>query len=142
MCPTASADEMLYYYCRYWDETKDAGKFSSSPIFDPVLGFGGSGSGSGNCLTNGPFVNLTVNIGPGFTTVPRCVNRRITDFLSAQCGQSYVDAALDHPDYLTALDGIYSGPHLYGHMALAMMVRDFVRDFLSIKSKSSNSNNN
>jgi tyrosinase len=110
----------------YWDETQDAGAFSKSAIFDPVLGFGGSGSGSGNCLTNGPFVNLTVNIGPGFTTKPRCVNRRITDFLSTQCGQSYVDAALDHDDFLDALDGIYSGPHLYGHMALAMMDGDSI----------------
>jgi tyrosinase len=112
----------IYYSSRYWDETKDAGKFSSSPIFDPVLGFGGSGSGSNSCLTDGPFVNTTVNIGPGFTTQPRCVNRKITDFLSTQCGQSYVDAALGGTTYLTALDGIYSGPHLYGHMALAMMV--------------------
>ncbi|KAK0391997.1 hypothetical protein NLU13_1495 [Sarocladium strictum] len=110
----------------YWDETQDAGAFSKSSIFDPELGFGGSGSGAANCLPNGPFVNLTVNIGPGFTTEPRCVNRRITDFLSAQCGQPYVDAALDHPDYLTALDGIYTGPHLYGHMALAMMDGDSI----------------
>lgn len=65
---------------------------------------------------------MTVNIGPGFTTQPRCVNRRITDFLSSGCGQSYVDTALSGSDYLTALDGIYSGPHLVGHMALAMMV--------------------
>jgi tyrosinase len=110
----------------YWDEPKDAGKFSASPIFDPDLGFGGSGSGSNSCLTNGPFVNMTVNIGPGFTTKPRCVNRKITDALSSQTGQSYVDAALKHDTYLTALDGIYSGPHLWGHIALAMMDGDSI----------------
>lgn len=106
----------------WWDETQDAGAFSKSAIFDPELGFGGTGSGSANCLTDGPFVNKTVNIGPGFTTAPRCVNRRITDSFSAQTGQAYVDEALSNPDYVTALDGIYSGPHLWGHIALAMMV--------------------
>jgi tyrosinase len=110
----------------YWDETKDAGAFSSSPIFDPVLGFGGTGSGANSCLTDGPFVNMTVNIGPGFTTQPRCVNRQITDALSGQTGQSYVDAALNQTTYLTALDGIYSGPHLWGHIALAMMNGDSI----------------
>ena len=78
------------------------------------------------CLTNGPFVNMTVNIGPGFTTEPRCVNRRITDSLSNLCGQSFVDAALNATTYLTALDGIYSGPHLMGHAALAMMNGDSI----------------
>jgi tyrosinase len=110
----------------YWDETKDAGNFLNSPILDPVLGFGGSSSGTNNCLTDGPFVNMTVNIGPGFTTQPRCVNRKVTDFLSAQCGQEYVDAALNHTTYLAALDGIYSGPHLTGHIALAMMNGDSI----------------
>ncbi|KAK4244190.1 hypothetical protein C7999DRAFT_35458 [Corynascus novoguineensis] len=105
----------------YWDETRDAGKFSSSVIFDPVTGFGGSGQGSGNCVPNGPFANLTVNIGPGFSFEPRCVNRRITDMFSAQTGTQYVEAALNHTNYVDALDGIYSGPHLLGHMALAMM---------------------
>ncbi|KAH7305208.1 hypothetical protein B0I35DRAFT_471667 [Stachybotrys elegans] len=110
----------------YWDETKDAGNFSSSPIFDPVVGFGGSGSGTGNCLIDGPFVNMTVNIGPGFTTQPRCVSRQVTDFLSNQCGQPYVDAALNTTTYLAALDGIYSGPHLMGHISLAMMEGDSI----------------
>jgi tyrosinase len=125
------ADACLSF--RWWDETQDAGAFSKSAIFDAELGFGGSGSGSANCLTDGPFVNKTVNIGPGFTTAPRCVNRRITDFLSAQTGQSYVDEALSYPDYVTALDGIYSGPHLYGHMALAMMVSPLHLNVMDIK---------
>jgi tyrosinase len=65
---------------------------------------------------------MTVNIGPGFTTQPRCVNRKITDFLSAQTGTSYVNTAVSKKTYAEALDTIYSGPHLYGHMALSMMV--------------------
>lgn len=107
----------------YWDETRDAGKFSSSPVFSATTGVGGSGKGAQNCVMDGPFANLTVNIGPGFKSQPRCVNRKITDGLSSQCGTSYVTKAVSGATYSTALDAIYSGPHLYGHMALSMMVR-------------------
>lgn len=69
MCFMVFVDEMLYYYCRYWDEIKDVGKFFSSLIFDFVFGFGGSGLGLGNCFMNGFFVNLIVNIGFGFIIV-------------------------------------------------------------------------
>ncbi|KAK4177133.1 hypothetical protein QBC36DRAFT_372443 [Triangularia setosa] len=110
----------------YWDETRDAGKFSTSPVFDPVTGFGGSGKGSKNCIADGPFTNLTVNIGPGFKSQPRCVNRRITNALSTQCGATYVAAAISGTAYSQALDAIYSGPHLIGHMALAMMDGDSI----------------
>jgi tyrosinase len=41
---------------------------------------------------------------------------------SSQCGTSFVTAALNHTTYESVLDGIYSGPHLMGHIALAMMV--------------------
>ncbi|KAK0726292.1 hypothetical protein B0T21DRAFT_421608 [Apiosordaria backusii] len=110
----------------YWDETRDAGKFSSSPVFDPATGFGGSGKGPQNCVADGPFVNLTVNIGPGFKSQPRCVNRRITNALSNQCGATQVAAATSGSTYTQALDAIYSGPHLLGHMALAMMDGDSI----------------
>jgi tyrosinase len=108
---------------RYWDETRDASKFSASPVFDPNLGFGGTGSGTGACLQNGPFKNMTVNIGPGFTTKPRCVNRQITDFLGSLTNQAAVTKALTPKTYEEAWVAIYNGPHLGGHMALSMMVR-------------------
>jgi hypothetical protein len=53
----------------YWDEERDAGKFSSSEVFDPELGFG---EGSGGCIKDGPFKDYVVgNIespGCGITT--------------------------------------------------------------------------
>ncbi len=45
---------------RYWDETRDAGSFSKSPLFDKTYGFGGSGTGSQNCVPDGPYANLYV----------------------------------------------------------------------------------
>ena len=106
----------------YWDEPRDAGKFSKSPVFDKVLGFGGSGKGAQSCVQDGPFANLVVNIGPGFKSQARCLNRKITDFLSTSVGTSQVTAAISGATYQKALDAIYSGPHLQGHMALSMMV--------------------
>lgn len=64
-----------------------------------------------------------VNIGPGFKNQPRCINRKITDFLSTQCGASYVKSAIAPNNYNDAAKAIYMGPHLLGHEALAMMVR-------------------
>jgi len=106
----------------YWDETRDAGKFSKSPIFDKVTGFGGSGVGAQSCVMDGPFANVTVMIGPGFKTQARCVNRKITDFFSSSCGASQVKTAISGTTYAQMLDAVYSGPHLLGHMALSMMV--------------------
>jgi tyrosinase len=106
----------------YWDETRDAGKFASAPVFDSVLGFGGNGQGAKSCVPNGPFSNFSVNIGPGFKSEPRCVNRKITNALSGSCGKKQVQAALNNPTYEKAWVAIYNGPHLYGHMALSMMV--------------------
>ncbi|KAK4159275.1 hypothetical protein QBC43DRAFT_272821 [Cladorrhinum sp. PSN259] len=104
----------------WWNEPLDAGNFMNSPLLDPVNGFGGDGTGPGNC-TGAPFAGLTVNIGPGFTNQPRCVNRKINDFFSGLTNQTYVDDAISKPDYASAWLAIYMGPHLFGHIALAMM---------------------
>jgi len=65
---------------------------------------------------------MTVNIGAGFQTNSRCVNRKITDALSSGCSPAQVASAISGANYTTAWLAIYMGPHLYGHMALAMMV--------------------
>ncbi|KAL2172359.1 hypothetical protein VTG60DRAFT_6198 [Thermothelomyces hinnuleus] len=69
--------------------------------------------GAATACLDGPFANLTGNVGPGFTSEPRCVNRVISNGPSTQTGTAYVEAALDHSDYAGALDGIYLGPHLF-----------------------------
>ncbi|KAI1343105.1 hypothetical protein F5Y15DRAFT_429071 [Xylariaceae sp. FL0016] len=110
----------------YWDEPRDAGNFTSSSVFDPILGFGRGGSGAKACVPDGPFANMTVNIGPGFTSTPRCVNRRVTNVISKYCGESQVATALNHTAYAEVWPAIYSGPHLTGHMALSMMNGDSI----------------
>ncbi|KAH7390635.1 hypothetical protein BKA66DRAFT_459432 [Pyrenochaeta sp. MPI-SDFR-AT-0127] len=88
----------------YWDWTLDGGslaKFSSSPVFDTVTGFGGNGEyvpgnfsnpqqelfvgapwdlpdrTGGGCISDGPFKDWIVKLGPGtnINPGPHCVRR-------------------------------------------------------------------
>jgi tyrosinase len=98
---TALIDECDYKGAQpYWDWTLDTPEFgrhfNESPVFDPVLGFGGNSmSGSvpdlpfgsmpnmsdpmvGNCISDGPFAGLTSSLGPGFAleqSNPHCLVR-------------------------------------------------------------------
>jgi hypothetical protein len=125
-CPLGGQAADISETTRYWDETRDAGSFSKSVLFDATYGFGSGGTGSNPCVPNGPFYNMTVNIGQGFSDNPRCVNRQITDFLSTQTGASYVKSAIAPTNYNDAARAIYMGPHLMGHEALAMMNGDSI----------------
>lgn len=53
----------------YWDWTRDAGpNVVNSPIFDPVTGFGGTGTNitERSPIATGPFVNFTVMVYAGY----------------------------------------------------------------------------
>lgn len=63
---------------------------SASPVFDPVLGFGGIGQGTAKCVQDGPFKNFTINIGLEFTSQSRCVYCHISNAF----GGSYSAAAV------------------------------------------------
>ena len=72
----------------YWDWTidADANTVPTSPVWDPVTGFGGNGANTGNstkgfqkCVTNGPYANVTLHIGTSdiFSNedIPHCLVR-------------------------------------------------------------------
>ncbi len=40
----------------YWAEERDAGKFRSSVLLDPIYGFGGDGKGANRMPLHRPFV--------------------------------------------------------------------------------------
>jgi len=109
----------------YWQEQRDAGKFRSSIVLDPVYGFGGDGSGRGGCITTGPFMNYTNSLGPGYQVTDHCIDRKIDETMSRFTGQSYVDACLAKPDFATAWPCIenYPGPHSGGHAGVGGQVR-------------------
>ncbi|KAF2491927.1 Di-copper centre-containing protein [Lophium mytilinum] len=89
----------------YWDWTKDATEalFPYAPVFDATYGFGGNGpfidssndpdvflhipgKTGGGCVLDGPFLNWTVNMGPGFSTAynPRCMTRDLSPSFASQ----------------------------------------------------------
>ncbi|PVH90493.1 Di-copper centre-containing protein, partial [Periconia macrospinosa] len=102
-------------YQPYWQEQLDAGKFSQSILFDPVSGFGGDGSGRGNCITTGPFANYTNSIGPGYQITNHCIDRRINNQISGGSSQAQVNRCLQQTSFATAWSCIEASPHVGGH---------------------------
>lgn len=102
-------------YQPYWYEQKDAGNFTSSEIFDTVYGFGGDGSGTGKCITNGPFANYTNHLGPSYQITDHCINRAISNMASKGSAQTEVDKCLAQTTWSSAWNCIESVPHSGGH---------------------------
>ncbi|KAJ7888176.1 tyrosinase, partial [Mycena olivaceomarginata] len=90
----------------YWDWSQDVAaghSLAESPVFDPVYGFGGNGAdipdyngifgnnspkarvgwvtpgAGGGCVTDGPFAEFMLSVGPGFNITDRCLTRAIND---------------------------------------------------------------
>ncbi|KAK5657254.1 hypothetical protein OQA88_3313 [Cercophora sp. LCS_1] len=99
----------------YWDEPRDAGKFSTSDVLDPIVGFGGNGVGTRGCIVDGPFANYTNNLGPGYFTGPHCINRFVNDTVSLMSSQSYVDACLEKETFVEFWPCLEGAPHSGGH---------------------------
>ena len=106
----------------YWQEQIDAGKFSQSVIFDTTYGFGGDGSGRGNCISTGPFANYTNHIGPGYQVTNHCIDRRINNQISSGSSQSNVNQCLQQTSFATAWNCIEGMPHAGGHAGVGGQV--------------------
>jgi hypothetical protein len=106
----------------YWQEQLDAGKFSSSIIFSPTTGFGGDGSGRGNCITTGPFANYTNHLGPGYQITDHCIDRKISNSISAGSSQAEVNKCLAMGTFAQAWPCIEAQPHGGGHAGVGAQV--------------------
>ncbi|KAH8813801.1 hypothetical protein DL96DRAFT_1698650 [Flagelloscypha sp. PMI_526] len=102
----------------YWNETKDAGVFTKSALLQANdLSFGGDGVASNsNCVSTGPFANLTIHVGPGSQITSHCLNRAISDRSSQSVGQSYVNTCMTKTTFADAWpcienDGLHPGGH-------------------------------
>jgi tyrosinase len=80
-----------------------------------VYGFGGNGRGSSGCISDGPFVNYTNHIGPGYTYTDHCIDRKLDDTTSKMSAQKEVDICLAKADWLNAWACIEEAPHRGGH---------------------------
>lgn len=107
-------------YQPYWEEALDMGALASSVLFDPVTGFGGQG---GECIDDGPFSNLTINLSYNYTSLEffadnRCVSRSFDDDSFLLGNQSNIDACFDSDDGIVALDCYFGNPHGGGHLGV------------------------
>ncbi|KAI5803525.1 hypothetical protein DFH27DRAFT_524926 [Peziza echinospora] len=100
----------------YWDEARDAGKFSLSSIFDPETGFGGSGDKNNkNCISDGPFKDYTLVMGPGYENTTHCLERSLNNTASLMSEQRNVDACMKHTEFSAAWPCLEDLPHRGGH---------------------------
>jgi len=106
----------------WFDETRYAGRFAQSSIFSST--WFGSVNVGGQCVTDGAFANLAINIGPGQTNQLHCLARNNDDSRTSNCNQAYVDqcnSASDYPSMATCAEG---GPHAWGHNGIGSVMQD------------------
>jgi tyrosinase len=136
----------------YWDWSLDAelDSLKTSPVFDPVTGFGGDGVNvtdsvipglNGRCVIDGPFAGLSVNFGKGpppnntIKAEKRCLNRVLNDWTIKRMGwDKAVVPLLNYSTYDQfqnrinyGEDGYGSGLHPNGHSAVGGEVSAFLR---------------
>lgn len=105
----------------YWDWTLDtpADKWASSPVFDPVTGFGGNGAfvagdpsnpfevpgrTGGGCVQDGPFAGIAdfVHLGPmnSVTYNPQCLKRDFSPYFAGRyLAKNQTQLTLAAPDF-------------------------------------------
>lgn len=93
-----------------------------SVIFDPITGFGGNGTGDDSCVTDGPFANLTLHLGPNYDVTDHCLSRAIDNPTFSWANQTYLDECYAAQNYSTAWPLIASKPHSAAHLAVGGIV--------------------
>ncbi|TFK21130.1 tyrosinase [Coprinopsis marcescibilis] len=110
----------------FWDQGIDADSllpFLSSPIFHPILGFGGDGVPGTyalpidpyatdpvrssrlvrerykGCVRTGPFASLTLHLGPGLLVTDHCLTRDVAELFRPQVTSEAWSNALAQPTF-------------------------------------------
>ncbi|KAF5643351.1 monophenol monooxygenase [Fusarium tjaetaba] len=117
-------DDMNAMHQVWWDETRDAGNFMDSPLLDPDTGFGGNGTGPDNCVTDGPFANTTLHIGPGQTLTDHCLSRKVNEINSTLGNETYVQECHDKSTYLDFWEATGFKTHGAGHSGVGGVMED------------------
>ena len=132
---------MAYFNCR----------FSKSPIWDAVTGFGGDGVPGTyvvpddpaktskilpelyhGCVQDGPFADYTLKMGPGLLVTEHCLARGVNDTFGRYVNSSAVAYTLSFPtfeQFRVVLAGTRDPPvygiHLAGHVAIGGEMGNF-----------------
>ncbi|KAH6653465.1 hypothetical protein BKA67DRAFT_537140 [Truncatella angustata] len=110
----------------WWDETLDAGNFSSSSIFTPDF-FGSLRTSTNDqyiCVTDGYFANAVAHIGPGSGFQDHCLSRAVDESLTAQCNKNFVNICNSRDNYSDMENCAELGPHAYGHNGIGSVMAD------------------
>lgn len=111
----------------YWDEQAEvaaieAGNhtYAESAVFDPDTGLGGNGSATDNqCVTDGPFANLTLHLNQTTSYTSYCLSRDLSVTSIETGNQSNVDTCFASEDYAAAWLCYKAKPHTAGHAGIA-----------------------
>ncbi|GME39079.1 amino acid transporter [Neofusicoccum parvum] len=109
----------------YWNEVLDMDALNESVIFDPTTGFGGEGGDDG-CVTDGPFVNLTLHMSSTSTNDSYCLSRSFNANGFQTGAQEYIDECFNTTSYEDAFECYMVNPHTAGHSALGGTMLDVV----------------
>lgn len=113
----------------YWDESPEAGNFTSSSVFSATTGFGGDGSReagtvtwtlgvihhSAGCIIDGPFKDYRLRIGPGMDNQEHCISRSISNTASRGSSIENVIQCMNMKNFATAWPCLERNPHHGGH---------------------------
>lgn len=122
---------MLSQHCNYklgtpyWEMARDVGNLAGAAVFDPQFGFGGDGSGPDDCVTTGPFANLTLVFdGDGIAQTPTCLRRKLNPIQFARAAQAEIDICMRSPDWEGVSGCLENWVHIAGHEGVGRVMAD------------------
>ncbi|KAJ3529389.1 hypothetical protein NM208_g9783 [Fusarium decemcellulare] len=105
----------------YWNEVLDMDALNESVVFNPNTGFGGQGD---ECVTDGPFVNLTLHINSTSTSASACLSRAFNPTGFQGGVQENVDTCFSAATYDEAFECYMDSPHSAGHSGIGGIMQD------------------
>ncbi|KZM21620.1 Tyrosinase [Ascochyta rabiei] len=106
----------------WFDETRYAGRYTQSSVFSSQW-FGSINVG-GQCVTNGQFAGLAINIGPGSGNTRHCLARDNDDSETINTGSAIVDACNSRSTYADMASCAEGGAHAWGHNGIGAVMQD------------------
>ncbi|KAL6922686.1 hypothetical protein FSST1_006712 [Fusarium sambucinum] len=96
----------------------------ASPLLDPVTGFGGNGTEPDGCVTDGPFSNTILHIGPGQTLSDHCLSRSVNEMNSTLGNETYIQQCNDKSTYVDFWETTGMTTHGAGHSGIGGVMED------------------
>ncbi|KAF9692494.1 hypothetical protein EKO04_009777 [Ascochyta lentis] len=106
----------------WFDETRYAGRFAQSSVFSSQW-FGSINIG-GQCVTNGQFAGLAINVGPGSGNTRHCLAREGDESETANTNAAIVDACNSRSTYADMASCSEGGAHAWGHNGIGAVMQD------------------